>query len=132
MLALEQALEIIQTQEVWNAEDDLCDCTYQRIGYWFNPYIGETEEKRICCIDKKLREWFPECFRTTVQEPAQWNGEADMPKAIWHRQLAAELGMPLSQVRDMGLEPPKGQPRKDKPRIYLPLGGGEYAEFVLR
>ena len=27
----------------WEYHDDLCDCTYQRIGFWTNPYIGEHE-----------------------------------------------------------------------------------------
>ena len=131
MLAFEQALEILQTQETWSNEDDLCDCTYQRSGYWNNPYIGETYEVRICCLYAEFEKVWPQFFKRTYAEPAMWNGETDMPKAIWHRQLAAELDMTVPEARGMGMEPPKGTPRKVKPRLYLPLGGDEYAEFVL-
>ena len=131
MLVLEQALQIIRTQDVWDVNDDLCDCDFQRIGYWNNPYIGKTLEVRMCCIWAEIYKSFPQFVRETSVEPAQWNGETDMPKSLWHRQLAAELGMKVAEAREMGLEPPQGQPAKAKARIYLPLGGGEYAEFVL-
>lgn len=130
MLALEQALQIIQTQETWSNQDDLCDCVYQRSGYWNNPYIGETYEVRICCLYAEFEKMWPQYFKRTFAEPAQWNGEADMPAAIWHRQLSAELGLPLSQARDMGLESPKGQPIKAKPTFFLPWSG-EWVEARL-
>jgi hypothetical protein len=130
MLALEQALAIAEAQETWSVNDDLCDCPNQRISYHFNPYHGVTEESRLCCIYARLREWWPDLFRTTVQEPAQWNGEADMPKSIWHRQLSNELGMPLSQVRDMGLEPPQGIKRTPRPTLFLKWSG-EWLEMKL-
>lgn len=130
MQALEQAIEIIQAQETWSVQDDLCDCVYQRMGYWNNPYIGETYEVRFCCIWAEFEKMWPQFFKRSYAEPAEWNGEFDMPKAIWHRQLSAELGMPLSQVRDMGLEPPKGQPHRQKPVFYLPWSG-EYVPVTL-
>ena len=130
MLAFEQALKILQTRETWSNEDDLCDCVYQRSGYWNNPYIGETYEVRICCLYAEFEKTWPQYFKRTQIEPAQWNGESDMPKAIWHRQLSAELGMPIGQVRDMGLEPPKGSPLKQKPVFFLPVAG-EYLEVRL-
>jgi len=123
MLALEQAIAIANAQEVWDVNDDLCDCANQRISYHFNPYHGVTEESRICCIQAELRKMWPQFFRTTRQEPAEWNGESDMPRSIWHRQLASELGMSVSEARAMGLEPPKGKPRLGKPSFYLPWSG---------
>lgn len=130
MLALEQALEIIQAQETWNVNDDLCDCTYQRIGYWNNPYIGETLEVRLCCVWAELEKQWPQFFRRTQIEPAKWNGEADMPRSIYHRQLAKLNGMSVSEAREMGLDPPQGRPRQPKPLFYLPWSG-EYLEVTL-
>jgi hypothetical protein len=34
-----------------------------------------------------------------VQEPAPWDGEWDMPRDIWYRQLVAQTGKPIEQVR---------------------------------
>lgn len=130
MLALEQALAIANAQDIWDNQDDRCDCVYQRIGYWFNPYIGAIEEKRICCIDAKLREMWPELFRTSVIEPAEWNGESDMPAAIWHRQLANHFGVSVSEARALAGEPPKGRPIKVKPTFFLPWSG-DYIEVRL-
>lgn len=125
MLALEQALQIIRAQDVWDVNDDLCDCDFQRIGYWNNPYIGKTLEVRMCCIWAELYKSFPQFVRETTAEPAQWNGETDMPKSLWNRQLANELGMTVAQARDMGLEPPKGQPVKARIPFVLNFGGRE-------
>jgi len=130
MLALEEALAIADAQEVWDVQDDLCECVYQRIGYWFNPYIGETLETRLCCVWAKFEQQWPELFRRTKQEPAEWNGESQMPKAIWHRQLANHLGVSVAEARTLGLVPPSGKPRVEKPRIFLPWSG-EYMEVVL-
>ncbi len=133
MLALEQAQAIAAEQKlgVWNVQDDLCDCIFQRIGYWFNPYLGETLETRICCLYAEWEQQYPHLFRRTKAEPAEWNGEFDMPASIWHRQLANHLGMSVSEARSLGMTPPVGKPKPEKVSIYLPLGGGEYAEFVL-
>ena len=125
MLAFEQALQILQTQETWSNEDDLCDCVYQRLGYWNNIYIGETYEVRICCLYAEFEKTWPQYFKRTQAEPAHWNGESDMPAAIWHRQLATELGMKVSEARDMALEPPKGQPIKARVPFILNFGGRE-------
>ena len=122
MLALQEALEILQnahTEDAWDHQDDRCDCTFQRIGYWSNPYIGETLEVRMCCIWKELYKQFPEYVRVTKGEPAQWNGEADMPRSIWVRQLANETGLSVSEARCLNLEPPKGQPRREPTLLYL-------------
>ena len=111
MLALEQALEIINAQDTWDVQDDLCDCTYQRIGYWNNPYIGETLEVRLCCVWAEFEKAWPQFFRRTQIEPAEWNGETDMPRSIFNRQVAAVTGVSVADVRAMGLEPPKGRKR---------------------
>ena len=114
----------------WDAQDDLCDCTYQRIGMWTNPYLAETLEVRMCCIWKELYKLFPEHVRVTpafldgnadewVTEPAEWNGEADMPRSIWYRQLARRQGRSVTDIRneyrDRDAERPRGIPRPPQP-----------------
>lgn len=130
MLALEEAIAIIQAQEAWSVEDDLCDCTYQRIGYWNNPYIGETYEIRLCCVWAEFEKQWPQFFKRTQIEPAQWNGEFDMPKAIYHRQLAKLHGISVSEAREIATEAPKGRPKAEKPIVWLPWSG-EYMEVRL-
>ena len=134
MQALEQAIEILEAQgfdRTWEMHDDLCDCIFQRMGSWYNPYIGERLDVRLCCIWADIYKSYPQFVKVTKTEPAEWNGEDDMPAAVWHRQLANHLGMPVAEVRGLGLEPPRGKPRAEKSRLFLPLGGGEYMEFVL-
>ena len=106
----------------WRHGDDLCDCTFQRIGFWTNPYLARTLEIRLCCMWKKLDEQYPGLMREIpaftdynngdryVEEPTLWNGESDMPVALWHRQIAVLTGMSLSDIREKfaGQEPPKG------------------------
>lgn len=129
MLVLEEALAIADAfgvTEEWDNQDDRCDCEYERIGYWFNPYIGSIQEKRICCIDKWMAETFPEIaqfFRRTPVTPAEWNGETDMPRAIYYRQLANALEVSIPEARLLAGEPPKGQPIKQKPIFFLPFSG---------
>ena len=130
MLALDEALAIVAEKEAWNVNDDLCDCLNQRTFSIFNPYHGVTEEVRLCCFFAEMRKHYPQFFRTTVQEPAAWNGESDMPASIWHRQLATELGIPISDARSMGMEPPKGKPHTPKPTFFLPFSG-DYIEVRL-
>lgn len=130
MLALEQALAIAQARDTWDVHDDLCDCVYQRIGYWFNPYIGETTEIRLCCVWAELEKQYPQHFRHTKQEPAEWDGEADMPKSVFHRQLANHLGVSISKARSFNMEPPKGRPIAEKPKLLLPWSG-EWLEVEL-
>ena len=108
----------------WDAQDDLCDCTYQRIGMWTNPYLAETLEVRMCCIWKELYKLFPEHVRVTkgylVDDQAwdtsvrEWDGEQDMPRAIWYRQLARQTGRTLPEIREAygHLDPPAGTPRQ--------------------
>ena len=133
MLALEQALAIINAQETWDVNDDLCDCVYQRVGYWNNPYVGETLEVRLCCVWAEFEKQWPQFFRRTQMEPAEWNGEADMPKSLFVRQIAHSEGIPVSEARSIvesGLPIPKGIERKPKPQFYLPWSG-EYLLVTL-
>ncbi len=105
----------------WVHGDDLCDCTFQRIGFWTNPYIARTYEVRLCCMWADLGKMFPDNIREInastdlntgelVDEPMVWNGEADMPRDIWYRQLAVVRGESLETVREKfaDIEPPKG------------------------
>ena len=127
MIALEQALAIVEAQETWSVQDDLCDCTYQRIGYWYNPYIGETLETRLCCVWAEFEKVWPQFFRRVQHEPAAWNGEDDMPRAVWNRQLAAKFGRPLADIREdyANTEPTKGQPRKEALVLWVISPWGE-------
>ena len=111
-------------EEFWDVQDDHCDCTFQRIGMWTNPYLGETLEVRMCCIWEELYKLFPDKVRRTSAfldynrnewnpTPQEWDGEDDMPSAIWHRQLSRKTGKPLAAIRAeyANQEPPKGKPR---------------------
>jgi len=111
-------------EEFWDVQDDACNCTFQRIGMWTNPYLGETLEVRMCCIWEKLYELFPGMVRKTPAffdynanewnpEVREWDGEDDMPRSIWYRQLSKMTGRHLDDVREeYGRdEPPKGTPR---------------------
>lgn len=132
--AVVEALAIAELPDVqWKMHDDLCDCVYQRIGMWTNPYLAETLEVRMCCIWAEIYKQYPQFVRTVpafwdynndewVTEPAAWNGETDMPASMWHRQLARALNVSVSEARAMNIEPPKGQPKKPKPQMFLKWG----------
>jgi len=108
-------------EEKWFHGDDLCDCTFQRMGYWTNAHLARTVRVRVCCIWAKLYAQFPELVQEIPAwfddnekqykiEPLPWNSEdEDMPAALWHRQLAVETGLALWQVRQLyaDQEPPK-------------------------
>lgn len=115
----------------WTHGDDLCDCTFQRIGQWTNPYLGRTLRVRFCCIWAELHKQYPQfvqeipayCDLNTGQfdsRPAEWDSEdSDMPRALWHRHMAVKLGLPLADIRKMleGENPPKAvlqKARKEK------------------
>jgi len=120
-------------EDTWEVDDDACDCTFQRIGMWANPYIGKTLEVRMCCIWKQLYELFPGKVREIPgyrdqsgewqTEPAAWDGESDMPASIWYRQLANQQGRSVADVRDeyrmRDSERPRGIPR---PVVQQPTG----------
>ena len=123
--AMSQALAIIAALNIpdvqWIHGDDLCDCTFQRIGYWTNPYLAETLLVRMCCIWNEIYKQYPEYVQkisayhdlntnTYYTEPADWNGEEDMPRYMWYRHLARKEGRSLAEIREMyaDQEPPKG------------------------
>ena len=128
LTVLETLLLTGQIPEIdWEHGDDLCDCTFQRIGYWTNPYLARTLKVRLCCAWKVLAEQNPEIAalmqeipayddyngKRWVSEPAAWNSkEGDMPRALWHRQLSIQQDKPLEQVRREydHLEPPRERP----------------------
>jgi hypothetical protein len=133
--AVIEALAIAELPDVqWKMHDDLCDCVYQRIGQWTNPYLAETLEVRMCCIWADLYKQYPQFVRTIpafwdynkeewVTQPMQWNGEDDMPASVWHRQLARVLGISVDEARAMNLPAPEGEPRQPKPQMLLKWGG---------
>lgn len=112
----------------WQHGDDLCDCAFQRIGWWTNPYLGRTLEIRLCCAWKKLGELLPEVGQFIREipayedpntgryhtAPAEWDGDYDMPRYLWYRHLAAKTGKPLGQIRREydHLTPPRAVSRK--------------------
>ena len=110
----------------WDIEDDLCDCTFPRAGFWTNPYIARTLKVRLCCIWAELHKMFPQHIQeipaftdyrinnnTYAAEPWEWNGEAPMPRYLWYRQLAVQTGFSLAQVRELyeDQQPPEGTPK---------------------
>ena len=124
--AVLKALEVLP-EETWDTWDDKCDCPFPRIGFWTNPYSAETLEVRMCCIWQELYKLFPDKVRLIpafrdynaeewVTEPQTWNGEYDMPRYLWYRQLARQTGRSVAEVRAAyrDQEPPKGVPR---PRV---------------
>lgn len=106
----------------WVHGDDLCDCTFQRIGFWTNPYIAETKIVRFCCIWKDIERNYPQFVQEFpafcdynqqdkyINEPRQWDSEdSDMPRALWYRQIVKLTGKTLEEVRELfkNDEPPK-------------------------
>ena len=141
-----EALTIGSLPDVqWKHEDDLCDCTFQRIGMWKNPYLAETLEIRLCCVWEELAKQYPEFVRTVPgywndnerkweTKPWEWNGESEMPKAIWYRQLARSQGRPLAEIRAEYASQddlrPKGKPLQESiPFIVLVAGDECVIEF---
>ena len=108
----------------WTHGDDLCNCTFQRIGDWSNPYIARTRRVRVCCLENRMLEnnedlvqdipgYFNENTGEFETEPWVWNGEDDMPEHLFMRQTAIIQGLSLDETRVKfeGVEPPKGIPR---------------------
>ena len=106
------ALSVSNLPDVhWLQGDDLCDCTFQRIGSWTNPYLGKTLRVRLCCIWSELYRQYPQHVQQVdayydenrhawVDEPREWDStDDDMPPALWYRQIAARTGASLSAVR---------------------------------
>lgn len=139
--AVIEALSIGNLPEIeWNDQDDLCDCLYQRVGWWKNVYLAETLEIRFCCIWEEFYKQFPQHVRKIpgywnpntkewLTEPQEWNGETEMPKAIWYRHLARKFGRPLADIRaeyqDKDELRPKGEKREEPLPFIFVLGGQE-------
>ena len=108
----------------WTHGDDLCDCTFQRIGEWTNPYLARTRRVRVCCLEDRMLEgnedlvqdipgFFNDNTGLLETEPWVWDGEDDMPEHLFMRQTAIIQGLSLDETRVKfeGVEPPKGIPR---------------------
>ena len=109
---------------IWTHGDDLCDCTFQRIGEWSNPYLARTRRVRVCCLEDRMLEdnedlvqdipgFFNDNTGLFETEPWMWDGEDDMPEHLFMRQTAIIQGLSLddTRVKFEGVEPPKGTPR---------------------
>ncbi len=96
----------------WTHGDDKCNCTFQRIGQWANPYIGKTIQIRLCCAWAKLFErpemaefyqefdgYWNENTQDFDREPIPWNSDSDMPRYLFYRQVATVTGQTLDEVR---------------------------------
>jgi hypothetical protein len=94
----------------WLHGDDLCDCTFQRIGEWANPYIARTLRIRFCCVWAELLKDYPDYVQEIPgfwndntgrfeTEPSAWDADHEMPRALWHRQVQTVTGLPLEEVR---------------------------------
>lgn len=128
MTAMAALLEELQgeiPEVLWELGDDLCDCTFQYIRDWTNPYLGRTRRIRMCCLFKEFEKQYPWLFEEipayydhneAAYIPAlmDWDSEnSDMPRALWYRQVAAKTGDSLERVRDRlrGQTPPGPVPR---------------------
>ena len=130
MSSLDKALLLEMLPDEWLVGDDKCDCTFQRIGQWANPYIGKTLQVRLCCIWAEIAKEYPQfvqefdCYLDSnrvepVMGPQPWNSEEmDMPLDIWYRQLAVQQGRPLREVREEYQHKQHLRPRK------VPTGQG--------
>ena len=110
---LSAALSVGNVPDIhWLHGDDLCDCTFQRIGDWTNSYLGKTLRVRLCCIWAEIYKMFPQFvqdidasydynYHQWVTEPQPWDSpDADMPPYLWYRQLAQQQGRSVADIRD--------------------------------
>lgn len=133
--AVAEALAILaQTAGIpeihWLPDDDACDCWFQRIGEWTNPYLGRTLRVRLCCLWGELYKQYPQFVQEIpaaydvnrhkwVREPAEWDSEdVDMPRPIWYRHLAQQQGRPVGDIRQE-----YSKRRKERPKA-VPKGAG--------
>jgi hypothetical protein len=98
----------------WIGGDDLCDCTFQRICEWTNPYIGRTQRYRLCCMWARIIQalgledcvqeipaYYDENRHVYDTEPRAWDSEdMPMPRSLWYRQLAAQTGRTVAEMRE--------------------------------
>ena len=131
--------------DFWNNQDDLCDCIYQRIGMWTNPYLSETLEVRLCCMWAEFEKDHPQFIRRTAAyndgnakawdtAVPEWDGEAEMPKSLWYRQLARKEGRSVAEIRaeyvNRDYLRPKGEPKRAK-FPFLVNVSGDWMEIAL-
>ena len=145
--AVIEALSVGNLPDIqWNDLDDLCDCVYQRVGWWKNPYLAETLEIRFCCVWAEFYKQYPQHVRFIpgywdpnhkewLTEPMEWNGESAMPKSLWYRHLARKLNRPLAETRaeyvDKDELRPKGSKRPE-PIPFILLAGSQEITLDLR
>lgn len=110
-MAIVAAMSGVGPDVEWIHGDDLCDCTFQRIGWWTNPYIGATLLVRMCCIWEAIYAQYPQFVQRVdafndynadvfTKETRDWDStDADMPRALWYRQIAHRTGLTLAEVR---------------------------------
>ena len=133
--AVLEALRLLSLDSVpevhWIHGDSECDCLFQRIGDWNNPYIGRTLRVRVCCIWAELYKQYPQFVQempyydphthSYTNEPAEWDsGEMDMPLGLWHRQLAIREGKSIAQIRAEYAGREKERPKKGPRRSNEP------------
>ena len=116
----------------WLQGDDGCDCLYERIGAWTNPYLGQTHQIRLCCAWDAIAKAIPgveaavqtlpfyyDNNRIDPQTHQEWDSEEmDMPLGLWYRQLAVKTGMPVAAIRQ------EYQRRQDERPRKVPKGAG--------
>ena len=127
--ALAQAIGVListSPDSEWITGDDLCDCTFQQVREWTNPYLGQTLRIRWCCILAELEKQYPQYFSRVdafydhnrdeyIGEPQPWDStEMDMPVPLWYRQLARQQGRPLAEVRAEYSDRKTERPKKVK------------------
>lgn len=108
----------------WLQGDDLCDCTFQRIGEWTNPYLGKTLRVRLCCIWGEIYKQYPQFVQDVdayydlnrndwVAGQQEWDSmDSDMPLPLWYRQIAIRERRPLQEVRDQYSQRSAERPKK--------------------
>ena len=120
----------------WIDGDNLCDCLFQRIGDWNNPYLGRSLRVRVCCIWAELYKCYPEYVQEIpyydstrhvyTAEPAEWDSdEMDMPVYLWHRQLAIRQGKSLAEIREAYAGREHERPKRVAKRVAKPATEAE-------
>ena len=125
------AMAITQLPDVhWIAGDDLCDCTFQQVAEWTNPYIASTLRVRMCCIWAAIFKQYPQFVQEIpayydqnrndwTVDPIPWDSEEmDMPVYLWLRQMAVTTGRSVSEVREEYVGRYRERPRA------VPVGSG--------
>ena len=107
-------------------QDDLCDCAFVNVWEWKNPYTATTLRFRFCCwlteqrvrygnLFEELPGYHDAASEQLVTDCRVWDGEEDMPRHLFYRQMARKTGRPLAEVRrEYRDQPtPKGTGKRD-------------------